>query len=66
VTNTFSFTPMENKMRIIFVTRPLKFLFLRNYWGIRKGELWVIIPEEKYAFMIDMGMLTIGYAILRK
>jgi hypothetical protein len=52
-------------MRIIFVTRPLKFLFLRNYWGIRKGEVWTIIPEEKYAFMIDMGILTIGYAILR-
>lgn len=49
-------------MRIIFRLRSLKYLFLRNYWGIRKGSKWVYTPEI-YAYMIDLGLITIGYAI---
>ena len=49
-------------MRIIFWIRPLKYLFFRGYWGIRQGEQWVY-PPEKYALMLDMGAITIGYAI---
>ena len=50
-------------MRIIFCVRPFRFLFLRNWWAIRKGKQWAFYPEEKYAVMLDMGMFTIGYAI---
>ena len=48
-------------MRLIFWMRPLKYLFLHNYWGVRKGEKWAY-PPEKYAFMLDIGIITIGYA----
>ena len=49
-------------MRIIFRTRPLKFLFLKNWYGIRKGDMWVYYPET-YAFMVDAGIVTFGYAV---
>ena len=50
-------------MRIIFRTRPLRFLFLKNWYGIRKGEMWVYYPEETYGFMVDAGIVTFGYAV---
>lgn len=48
-------------MRLIFRVRPLKFLFLRNWYGVRTGAMWTI-PPDTYIYMIDAGILTIGYA----
>lgn len=49
-------------MRLIFRVRPFRFMFLRNWYGIRKGEMWITEPFETRIFMLDLGMFTFGYA----
>jgi hypothetical protein len=49
-------------MRIVFYIRPFKYLFLKNYWAIRRGEKWVYSYEQSApCFLLDLGMITIGY-----
>ena len=48
-------------MRIIFHIRPLRFMFIKNWYGIRKGGIYTYSPE-KYAWLLDIGSLTVGYA----
>ena len=49
-------------MRIIFHIRPLRFMFIKNWYGVRKGSAWVYSPEKR-AWMLDIGSITIGYII---
>ena len=49
--------------RLIFNVRPFASMFICNWYGIRKGTIWVYPPEQKYAIICDIGMVRIGFAI---
>jgi hypothetical protein len=52
-------------MRFILHFRPFKYLFRKNWYGIRKGKAWTYIFGETIN-ILDLGILSIGYAIKPK
>lgn len=49
------------RYRFIFHVRPIRYMFLKNWYGIRHGPAWVYLPERT-ATLLDIGSITIGYA----
>lgn len=46
-------------MNPVFHIRPIKYIFLKNWWGFRKGAMWTYKMNGR-AYLLDMGCLTIG------
>jgi hypothetical protein len=46
-------------MRFVFHIRPLEYLFMRNWYGLRHGAIWTYKMNGK-AYLLDIGCFTIG------